>query len=300
VISPIRERGAVGWPRPVALLLGPVLVVVMLLVVPVGMLIELSFHEALPGRMVLQPGYSLSSYARAIGDPYYLVILLRTVLLSAGVTVVTVLLGYPVAYCLWRAPPRHKTLLVLLVVAPLLISLVVRSYGWIVLLGDTGVINSALLAAHLVTGPLEMMYTPGAVFLGLVHVQLPFMVLSLLTAMERTDPVLLDAAETLSATRLRAIAEVLLPLTLPGLVSGATLVFTLCMTAFVTPQLLGGSGSRVMTTLIYGQFTSAFNWPLGSALAAVLSTASLLGVAGMAWLASHAPSSRRLIAARQG
>ena len=300
MIAPGKAAAGGGWLSPAALLLGPMLVIVVLLVLPVGRLIELSFHQTQPGRMLLQPGYSLGSYARAVGDPYYLLILLRTVLLSAGVTVVTVGLGYPVAYCLWRASPRYKTVLVLLVVAPLLVSLVVRSYGWMVLLGDTGVVNAALLAAGLISEPLAMMYTPGAVFLGLVHVQLPFMVLSLLTAMERTDPVLLAAAETLSASRLRAIVEVLLPLTLPGLVSGATLVFTLCMTAFVTPQLLGGNGSRVMTTLIYGQFTSAFNWPLGAALAAVLGVASLLGVAAMAWLAGCVPASRRLAAARRG
>lgn len=173
-----------------------------------------------------------------------------------------------------------------------------RSYGWIVLLGDTGVVNTALLSAGLISEPLSMMYTPGAVFMGLVHVQLPFMALSLVVAMERIDPVLLDAAETLSATRLRAVTEVLLPLSRPGLLGGATLVFTLCMTAFVTPQLLGGSGSRVMTTLVYGQFTGAFNWPLGSALAVTLSAVSLLGVALLGWLLGRAPAMRRLGAHR--
>jgi putative spermidine/putrescine transport system permease protein len=284
--------------RITLLLLPAVVIVTALLVLPVGLLLELGFHQNQPGRMILQPGYSLGSYVRALGDPYYLLILWRTLWMSAGVTLVTVLLGFPLAYLLWRASPRWKTLLTLLVVAPLMVSLVVRSYGWMVLLGDTGVINSALQSLGLIEDPLSLIYTTGAVFLGLVHVQLPFMVLSLLSAMERTDPVLLDAAETLAASRPRAILEVLLPMTLPGLVGGATLVFTLNMTAFVTPQLLGGSGSRVMTTLIYGQFTNAFNWPLGSALAMVLSLASLLVVALLAWFAGRLPAMRRLTAAQ--
>lgn len=277
------------------LLLPALLVVVVLLVVPVAMLLELGFHEAQPGRMALQPGYSLMSYARALGDGFYLAILWRTVWLSTGVTVVTILLGFPLAYLLWRAPPERKMLLTLLVVAPLMISLVVRSYGWMVILGDSGIINSALRALGLIDMPLHLMYSTGAVFLGLVHVQLPFMVLSLLSSMERTDPVLLDAAETLSASRPRAIFEVLVPMTLPGMIGGATLVFTLNMTAFVTPQLLGGSGSRVMTTLIYGQFTTAFNWPLGAALAMVLSLVSLVMVVALTLLAGRHPAMRRLV-----
>ena len=267
------------------LLLAPAgLIVLLLMVLPLLRLFELSFHEVVPGRMSVQPALSLGSYIKALTDVYYLGILLRTFLMSAGVTVVVALLGFPLSYFLWCAPKRWKTLLTLLVVAPLMISLVVRAYGWMVLLGDSGIVNSSLEALGFIDMPLPMMYSLGAVFLGLVHVQLPFMVLSLLTAMERVDPVLLNAAETLSASRPRAIFEILLPLSMPGLLAGSTLVFALCMTAFVTPQLLGGSGSQVMPTLIYGQFTTAFNWPLGAALAAILSVISLVGVAALAWL----------------
>ena len=278
------------------LLLPALLVVTGLLIMPVAMLLELGFHESLPGRMILQPGYTLATYARALTDWFYLAILWRTFVMSVGVTVVTILLGFPLAYLLWRAPPQRKMLLTLLVVAPLMISLVVRSYGWMVLLGDSGIINSMLVSLGLIEFPLQLMYTNGAVFLGLVHVQLPFMVLSLLSAMERSEPVFLDAAETLGASRPRAILEVLLPMTLPGMVGGATLVFTLNMTAFVTPQLLGGSSSRVMTTLIYGQFTSAFNWPLGSALAMVLSVVSLVAVTALAMSTRRMAAMKRLTA----
>lgn len=285
----MKRADRVGW-----LLLPATLVVTGLLVVPVGVLLALSFRRALPGQIVPTPSFSLDSYARVLGDSYYLEILGRTLWMSVGVTLAATLLGFPLAYFLWRVSPRRKTLLTLLVIAPLMISLVVRSYGWMILLGDTGVVNTALLYLGLIKDPLPLMYTNGAVFLGLVHVQLPFMVLSVLSAMERTDPVLLDAAETLAASRPRAVLEVLLPMTLPGIVAGATLVFTLSMTAFVTPQLLGGTGSRVMTTSIYSQFTNAFNWPLGSALAMVLSLTSLAVVTVLAWVAGRLPLMRRL------
>ena len=267
-----------AW-RRAALLLPALLVLLLLLAVPLAHLVELSLREGVPGRMLLKPGHTLATYARVLGDAYYLGILGRTLLLSLGVTAASVVLGLPLAYFLWRAPARWKSMLTLLVIAPLLISLVVRAYGWIVLLGDAGLVNRMLLGLGLVEQPVEIMYTGVAVFLGLLHVQFPFMVLSLLTAMERIDPALLDAAETLGASRPRAVGEIVLPLAVPGIMAGCTLVFTLCMTAFVTPQLLGGTGTRVVTTLVYGQFTSAFNWPLGSALAVVLAACSLACVA---------------------
>ncbi|HVT30556.1 MAG TPA: ABC transporter permease, partial [Lacipirellulaceae bacterium] len=204
--------------------------------------------------------------------------LLRTLLLSFTVTVLCAALGFPLSYFLWRADPRWKGTLTLLVVAPVLISIVVRAYGWVVLLGDNGLLNQALVNLGIIGAPLQIMYTMAAVFIGLLHVQFPFMVLAILTALERIDPFLIDAAETLGASRFKAVTLIILPLSLPGLITGSILVFTLCMTAFVTPIFLGGSGAQVMTTLIYGQFTTAFNWPVGSALAVILAVVSL-GVA---------------------
>ncbi len=252
-------------------------VLVVLFFAPLWQILDLSLREGVAGSTRLQPGHSLASYVRVLTDVYYLGVLARTVLLSLGVTATCVLLGFPLSYFLWRAEPRVKGLLTLLVVAPVLISIVVRAYGWIVLLGDNGLLNQLLVALGLVDTPLQIMYSPLAVFIGLLHVQFPFMVLSILAAMERIDPFLIAAAETLGASRLRAVVSVILPLAVPGIITGTILVFTLCMTAFVTPVFLGGSGTQVMTTLVYGQFTTAFNWPLGSALAVVLAAASLGG-----------------------
>lgn len=254
----------------VLLLLPAGLLVAALLAAPLVYLLSFSLHHAVPGRMALEPGLTLANYGRILTDSYYIGVTLRTLALSLGATAICALLGFPLAYFLWRAPARWKGALTLLVVAPLLISIVVRSYGWMVILGDSGLLNGALRALGLIDAPLEIMFTSTAVMIGLVHVQFPFMVLSILAGLERVDANLIDAAATLGARRGRAILEIVLPLAVPGIVGGITLVFSLCMTAFVTPTLMGGSGSRVLTTLIYNQFVIVFNWPLGAALASLL------------------------------
>ena len=258
------RRGAI------LLLLPAGLLVAALLAAPLVYLLSFSLHHSVPGRMALQPGVTLSNYGRILTDSYYLGVTVRTLGLSLGATTICLLLGFPMAYFLWRAPARWKGPLTLLVVAPLLISIVVRSYGWMVILGDSGLLNNALRAVGLIDAPLEIMFTSTAVLIGLIHVQFPFMVLSILAGLERVDADLVDAAATLGARRGRAILEVVLPLAVPGIVGGVTVVFSLCMTAFVTPTLMGGSGSRVLTTLIYNQFIVVFDWPFGAALAALL------------------------------
>ena len=266
-------------PRTVAvlLLLPAGLALVALLVTPLLYLLSYSLHQAVPGRMAVEPGLTLSTYVRVLSDPFYLGVVVRTLALSLAATAICAFLGFPLAYFLWRAPVRWKGILTLLVVAPLLISIVVRSYGWMVILGDSGVLNDALSALGLVDQPVTIMFTSLAVLIGLVHVQFPFMVLSVLAGLERIDPDLLDAAATLGSPRSRAVLEIVLPLAVPGLVAGITLVFSLCMTAFVTPTLMGGSGARVLTTLIYNQFVTVFDWPTGAAVAALL-LALCLGV----------------------
>jgi putative spermidine/putrescine transport system permease protein len=258
------------------LLAGPAaLVLLVLFFAPLSHILDLSFREPIAGSLRLKAGHGLSAYIQVLTDFYYGAALMRTLLLSLAVTITCATFGFPLSYFLWRTDPRWKGTLTLLVIAPVLISIVVRAYGWVVLLGDNGLLNQALVNLAIIAAPLQIMYTMTAVFIGLLHVQLPFMVLAVLTALERIDPFLIDAAETLGASRFKAVMLVILPLSLPGLITGSILVFTLCMTAFVTPIFLGGSGAQVMTTLIYGQFTTAFNWPLGSALAVILAAASL-------------------------
>jgi putative spermidine/putrescine transport system permease protein len=155
----------------------------------------------------------------------------------------------------------------------------VSSYGWVVLLGNQGVVNTALTKLGLVSQPLTMLYTDVSLVVGLVHVLLPFMVLSLSAALERIDPLLTEAAMTLGATRARVWRHVLLPLALPGIGSGATIVFALAMSSYVTPAVLGPSGPNFVTTLIYQYFISLYDWATGSALAVTLLVVSMASVA---------------------
>lgn len=272
-------RRGISW-ATATLALPASITIAALLLVPLGYLLQFSFKHGVPGRIAVEPGFTVDNYTRLLLDSFYLEIIGRTLALSFAVTVICLLLGFPLAWFLWRAPPRWKNLLALLVVAPLLISIVTRAYGWMIILGDSGILNAGLMAVGLVEYPVPLMFTTGAVLTGLVHVQFPFMVLSILASLERVDPTLCEAAETLGANRLRAAMEIVAPLALPGIVGGATLVFSLCMTAYVTPTLMGGSGTRVLTTLIYHQFVTVFDWPFGAAVAAVLLLLSVGLIAG--------------------
>jgi len=271
----LRKRSSWHWQRSLLLAAPALLVLAALFFAPLFHILDLSFREGISGSIRIKPGHSLASYIRAVTDFYYAGVLIRTLLLSLAVTAACAVLGFPLSYFLWRADPRWKGILTLLVVAPVLVSIVVRAYGWIVLIGDNGLLNQVLMALGMIDAPLQIMYSMLAVFIGLMHVQFPFMVLSVLAAMERIDPFLIDAAETLGASRLSAVILIVLPLAVPGIATGTILVFTLCMTAFVTPAFLGGGSTQVMTTLVYGQFTTAFDWPLGSALAVILAVVSL-------------------------
>lgn len=265
---------------PLLLLVPACAVLLVLLVLPVGYLLEFSLHTAIPGRLQVAPGLTLANYARIFLDPFHRGVVVNTVGLSVLVTLLTLVAGFPLAYFLWSAPARWKGLLTMLVVAPLLVSIVVRTYGWMVILGDNGVVNDLLRALRIVDEPIQMMFTGFAVVVGLTHIELPFMVLSILAALERIDPSMSEAAETLGASRWRTIRHVILPLSVSGIAAGTTLVFSLSISAFVTPALMGGSGTRVLTTLIYQQFVTVFNWPFGAAVAAVL-LAVALGIIGV-------------------
>ncbi len=184
--------------------------------------------------------------------------------------------GYPLALSLWRAPAAYRSYLVVLVLAPLLISVVVRTYGWMVILGDKGVLNTALISFHIMRQPLEIMFTRTAVVIGLVHVLLPFMALSVLSSLERIDPAVPEAARTLGAGPLALHWHVIAPLAMPGFAAGVIIVFSFALSAYVTPMLMGRGATDMITTLIYQQFMTVFNWHFGSALTTVLLAVTLM------------------------
>jgi putative spermidine/putrescine transport system permease protein len=275
----------ISRPARLALLAPAVLVIAVCLAGPLTLLLSYSFAPGGSTRANFSAGLTLENYVSVLGDTFYLGIILKTLWLSVLITVAAMIVGWPLAYFLWKAPERFKTLCTLGVVAPLLISIPVRNYGWMVILGDTGLINKALLATGLIAQPLRMMFTDFAVVIGLTHVLMPFVVLSVLATLERIPGHLTEAARSLRAGRLTAIRLIVLPLSMPGLLAGATLVFCVAISSYVTPALMGPSGAKYSATLVYQQFVSVFDWPRGAAIAAVLlviTAAALVLVLGSA------------------
>jgi spermidine/putrescine transport system permease protein len=221
-------------------------------------------------------GFTLEHYRRFF-DPLYLAILRRTVLVAFLCTTICLALGYPVAWVIARSGPR-RNLLLFLVVLPFWTSILVRTFAMIFLLRDTGLVNSMLLAAGLIDRPLTLLYTPFAVMVGLVSGFLPFMILPIYASLERLDPALLEAAEVLGARPAARFRRVVFPLSLPGVVAGALLVFIPALGSFLPSDLLGGAKQMLAGNLVQNQFTSARHWPFGSAASVVMMAAVLAGV----------------------
>ncbi|HEY2913275.1 MAG TPA: ABC transporter permease [Candidatus Angelobacter sp.] len=212
--------------------------------------------------------WTAESYQRLI-DPLYLVILLRSFIMALVATALCLVFAFPAALFISRAP-RHKNLYLQLVMLPFWTSFLVRTYAWLFLLRDTGLINTALHALGIIHEPLQMLYTNGAVLLGLVYGYLPFMVLPIYAILERLDPSLTEAAADLGARPLRTVFSVIVPLSKPGIIAGCVLVFIPCLGAYLTPDLLGGGRTVLVGNLVQNQFTTARDWPFGSGVSIVL------------------------------
>lgn len=216
----------------------------------------------------VEPPQTSENYAR-LADPLYFTILLRSVLYSGVATAVCLLMGFPLALFISRAGPR-RNLFLSLVALPFWTSFLVRTYAWMFLLRDTGLINTALQALGLIREPLPLLYNPFAVMVGLVYGYLPFLVLPVYASLERLDKSLLEAAADLGARPIAALWHVILPLAMPGIRAGSVLVFISCLGAYLTPDLLGGGKTIMIGNVIQNQFTSARDWPFGAALSLVL------------------------------
>ena len=212
--------------------------------------------------------WTLENYVR-FADPLYGQILLRSAVMAVLATAITLALGFPLALFLSRAG-RRKNLYLQLVVLPFWTSFLVRTYAWIFLLRDTGLVNTLLQKMGLIHDPLPLLYNNGAVLLGLVYGYLPFVVLPLYAALERIDPALCEAAADLGARPLTVIFRVIMPLAKPGIIAGAVLVFIPCLGAYLTPDLMGGGKTVMIGNLVQNQFTTARDWPFGAAASLVL------------------------------
>lgn len=240
-----------------------------LLAVPVVMLLGLSLNPFVPGVGVGE-GFTLAHYADLASDEYFHTIFLRTLHLSLWVTLGCLLIGVPEAWILSRLSPRWRAVSMVIVLGPLLISVIVRTLGWAVLLGSEGVLNRGLLALGLIDAPIRMMYTFTAMTVALIHVLVPFMVLSVWASLQRADPATLQAAASLGAPASTVFRRVVLPQIVPGMLSGVLIVFAMAASAFATPAIIGGRRLKVVPTTIYDEFLGNLNWPLGAALATVL------------------------------
>lgn len=252
-----------------AIFLAPsVATTVLLFLVPLAIIVAYSFQTRGVYGGVAGP-WTLENYARLL-DPLYGAILWRSVVMAVVATALALLLAFPLALFIARAPARWKGIFLYLVILPFWTSFLVRTYAWMFLLRDTGLLNSALLSTNLIAEPLPLLYNDYAVIVGLVYGYLPFAVLPLFSNLDRMDKSLLEAAADLGSRPREIFRHVVLPLCAPGLRAAAVLVFIPCLGAYLTPDLLGGGKSMMIGNLIQNQFTTARDWPFGSALSLIL------------------------------
>jgi putative spermidine/putrescine transport system permease protein len=238
-------------------------------IVPIGCLLLLSFHN-MTGPAQVGDQFTLENYLSFFTDRFYLKVLYNTFWLGAVVVICCLLIGYPVSYCLARTRSRWRGLLLFLVVSPLLVSAVVRNIGWFPILSNAGLVNWLLLTSGLASQPVALISNLTGVMIGLVHALLPFMILTLTTVIQRIEPELEEAAANLGAGPIRTFVQVLLPLSLPGVIGGSLLVFTMAIAAYTTPVIMGGNRVMVMATFIGQQFRTVLDYALGATAAAVL------------------------------
>lgn len=267
------------------LLIPATLLVLMLMVAPMLLLARYSLNLYSPTELMIE-AVTPANYVAAVTDPYYRDVLGTTLQVAALCTLISLAAAFPAAYTLARMRGRWKSMLVLLTVFPLLVGNVVRAAGWMTLLGNTGVVNAGLRGLGLTSGPVQLIYTPGAVVAGIVTVVLPYMILTLASVIEGIPRTVEEAASNLGARPVTVFRRVVFPLALPGVIAGCALVFILCMNAYATPVLLGGPQFKMMAPAVYDQFVRTTNWPFGAALAFILLGVTLgLTLAGSALLA---------------
>jgi putative spermidine/putrescine transport system permease protein len=243
-------------------------------IAPLAQLFFLSLHNDTAATI-----WGLGQYIKFLTDPFSLSVLGATLLLGAEVTLLCLVLGYPVAWLYLRAGSRTQALIILVVLLPLLTSVVVRTFAWIVILGRQGIVNSTLQSLGLIGTPLRMLYTQGGLVVALAQVQMPLMVLPLITAIGRIDINLSDASASLGAGHWRTFVKVMLPLSMPGIIAGCTLTYAAAITAFITQSLVGGGQMLFMPMYLYQQASTLQNWPFASAISIIFLIAVLAIVA---------------------
>ncbi|WP_053368174.1 ABC transporter permease [Bacillus sp. FJAT-27245] len=252
---------------PYIILAPGLILLILFLVLPLISIIFPTFFDG---------GFTLGHYISFFKDGYNLGILWRTIKVSLVVTLICAAIGVPTAYYISQSPKKWRGLLMSLTLFPLLTNSVVRSFAWITILGKNGVANNVLMGAGLISEPLTLLYTEFAIVIGSVYLFLPLMVITLVGILENIESEIMEAAETLGANRLIAFMKVILPLSVPGIIVGSILVFTGTMTAYTTPQLLGGNRNMMLATFLYQSATALGNWQGASVIALIMIVVTLI------------------------
>jgi putative spermidine/putrescine transport system permease protein len=251
-------------------LTGPALLLCLcLLLTPLGATVLLSFYDWGQYKGIVEE-FTLKNWIEVFSDSYFFEVFLRTLRIALAVTLLSMLLGIPEAYILNRMSPPWRGIFLLVVIGPLLISVVARTLGWALLLGSTGIVNQALVSIGVLKTPFEFMFSETGVIIALTHVLVPFMILSVWASLQRLDPQIENAATSLGASPFVVLRRVVLPQVVPGILSGAVIVFALAASAFATPAIIGGRRLKVAATLAYDEFLNTLNWPLGAVVATIL------------------------------
>ncbi|MYI69743.1 MAG: ABC transporter permease [Boseongicola sp. SB0673_bin_14] len=268
------------WPAVPA-----IIVLTMVAVVPFVILLSLGFSDIVVSRgAIVSQTFSMAHLANALTDPLYWTTFQRSLSLALNTTLLCLLFGYPVAYLFLIGGKWTRRLILILTIAPLLTSGIVRTYAWLVILGGRGVVNSTLMNLGLIDQPLRIMNTHWAVLIGMVQIHLPVMILPLIAVMSRHEGGLVEASANLGASRLGTLRTVILPLSAPGIGTGAALVFTLSYTTFVVPQILGGGNYLNAATMIYEQVVFSLEWSKGSVSSLILMVTCLIVLIAIAML----------------
>lgn len=245
------------------------------LLAPLAILFRYSLNDFVPKTKTMVEALTVQNYVTFFTDPYYMLALGTTIKVALVVTVACLIVGFPLAYVVARTQSRFKHLLIIAIVLPLFVGNSVRAAGWMVVFGNKGFFNASLMGLGVISTPIEIMFTEKAVIIGIIAVNLPFMVLSLQSVIESIDRAVEEAAFSLGAPPLTMFRRVLWPLALPGILAGTILTFILAMNAYATPFLLGGPLFKMMAPVIYNEFTQKTNWPFGGAIAFILMAVTL-------------------------
>lgn len=252
-------------------------------IVPLAMTVLLSFHDWGQYKGI-EPVFILKNWQEVLGDSYFHEMFARTFRIAFFVTLLAAVFGAPEAYILNRMRSPWRGIFLLVILGPLLISVVARTLGWALLFGgNSGLVNKALMGMGLISAPLPFMFTETGVVVALTHVLMPYMVLAVWASLQRLDPQVENAAVALGAGPFTVLRRIVLPQVMPGILSGAVIVFALAASAFATPAIIGGRRLKVASTLAYDEFLNTLNWPLGAAVAVLL----LLALIAVIWGANR-------------